>query len=132
MRLLTLKSILAIFVLSLVAVSCGKEKIDNTGTEFRKVSDYPNDVVHEWNEVFLQIERYAAGYRPGPAPRAVAYIGLAAYESVVPGMPEFNSFDQYWAGFDIPEIEADKEYCWPVVINASYEYLLPRFFGKAT
>jgi hypothetical protein len=132
MRLLTLKSILAIFVLSLVAVSCGKEKIDNTLTEFRKVSDYPNDVVHDWNEVFLQVERYAAGYRPGPAPRAVAYIGLAAYESVVPGMPEFNSFDQYWAGFDIPEIEADKEYCWPVVINASYEYLLPRFFGKAT
>ena len=132
MKSLNIKFIFSLFVLSLLSLSCGKE-IDNDGTsQFRLVSSYPNDVIYDWNEVFLEIERYSAGYRPGPAPRAVAYLGLSAYEAIVPGMPDFNSFDSFWPGFDIPDPETGKEYCWPVVINASYEFLLPRFFGKAT
>ena len=111
--------------------SCTKDSASER-SKFKTVAEYPNDVVWEWNEVFLQIERYAAGFRPGPAPRAVAYLGLSAYEGVVAGMPEFNSFDGYWSGFDIPDADIDKEYCWPLVVNASYEYLMPRFFGKAT
>jgi PAP2 superfamily len=59
-------------------------------------------------------------------------MGLSAYEGVVAGMPEFNSFNEYWAGFKVPAADVDKEYCWPLVINASYEYLMPKFFGKAT
>lgn len=117
----------------LVLISCNSETSDNqSDSPFKKVSEYDYKVVHDWNEVFLQIEKNAAGYRPGPAPRAVAYLGLSAYESVLPGMPSFNSFEGYWTGFSVPDIQSDKEYCWPLVVSASYAYLLPRFFGKAT
>lgn len=127
----TLKRILFIFIV-LSVVSCSQDiNDDNVTSRAKLVADYPNDVVHEWNEVFLQIERYAAGYRPGPAPRAVAYLGLAAYEGVVAGMPDYNSMDGQWQGFNIPEINKDQEYHWPLVVNASYEYLMPRFFGRA-
>ncbi len=120
-------------ILGLVTISCKKdvEETDQT-TVSRKVADYDNEVIFEWNEVFLNIERYSAGYRPGPAPRATAYLGLSAYEGVVSGMPEFNSFNEYWAGFKVPQADSNKEYCWPLVVNASYEYLMPKFFGKAT
>lgn len=124
--------IFSIFVSMLFIASCAKDTTSESTTNFKLVADYPNDVTHTWNEVFLQIERYSAGYRPGPAPRAVSYLGLSAYEGVVAGMPDFNSFNGYWSGFDIPQADANKEYCWPLVINASYEYLLPKFFGKAT
>jgi hypothetical protein len=123
--LLLLATILFLF-------ACQRDNSNNGDSQFRKVADYDYKVVHEWNEVFLQIEKNSAGYRPGPAPRAVAYLGLSAYEAVVPGMPEFRSFNGFWNGFKVPEIDADKEYCWPVVVNASYAYLLPKFFGRAT
>ncbi len=127
----TLKTLLLIFTI-LGMMSCAQDiNDDNVANDAKLVADYPNDVVHEWNEVFLQIERYAAGYRPGPAPRAVAYLGLAAYEGVVSGMPDYNSMDGQWQGFNIPEINPDQEYHWPLVVNASYEYLMPRFFGRA-
>lgn len=127
----TLKTLLLIFTI-LGMMSCAQDiNDDNVANDAKLVADYPNDVIHEWNEVFLQIERYAAGYRPGPAPRAVAYLGLAAYEGVVSGMPDYNSMDGQWQGFSIPEINPNQEYHWPLVVNASYEYLMPRFFGRA-
>ncbi|MBK9109945.1 MAG: hypothetical protein IPM92_16645 [Saprospiraceae bacterium] len=39
--------------------------------------DIPAEVAVEWNKMFLEIERFAAGYRPGPAPRALGLMGLA-------------------------------------------------------
>jgi hypothetical protein len=128
------KTPIFVFVLfALVLLSCSSENKDSqSDSQFKLVSEYDYKVVHDWNEVFLQIEKNSLGYRPGPAPRAVAYLGLSAYEAVLPGMPSFNSFDGYWPGFSIPDISSGKEYCWPLVVNASYAYLLPKFFGKAT
>ncbi|MBK8628424.1 MAG: vanadium-dependent haloperoxidase [Saprospiraceae bacterium] len=120
------------FIAIFYFASCSKDSSADSNAKFKTVSEYPNDVIYDWNEVFLQIERYSAGFRPGPAPRAVSYLGLSAYEGVVAGMPEFNSFDGFWAGFNVPAADASKEYCWPLVINASYEHLMPKFFGKAT
>lgn len=96
------------------------------------VSQHPNDVTYDWNQLFLEIERYAAGYRPGPAPRAIAYIGLADYEGCLSGMPGYNSIASLYAGLTIPQVESDKQYHWPSVINGSRAYLMPRFFPNAT
>ena len=122
---------LILFLLAGLSISsCKKDVVDSEPTEFRKVSDFSNEVTYEWNETYLQVERFAAGYRPGPAPRSVAYLGLSAYEACITGMPSFNSFNEYWAGFKVPAADASKEYHWPLVVNASYEYLMPRFFAK--
>jgi hypothetical protein len=60
----------------MVLFSCKKDIPDgDVTTEFRKASDYDASALIEWNDVFLEVERYAAGYRPGPAPRALAYLG---------------------------------------------------------
>lgn len=94
------------------------------------VKKYDYKVVRDWNEVFLQTERYAAGYRPGPAPRALAYMGLSAYEACITGMPDFNSLASLYNGLNIPAPSAD-DYYWPAVVNASYAHLMPLFFPNA-
>ena len=52
--------------------------------------DYNSDVVQQWQDLFLQVERYAEVYRPCPAARMAGYVGLAVYESTVAGMPTYQ------------------------------------------
>jgi hypothetical protein len=68
-----------------------------------QADQYDAKVYHEWNNVFLRIERYAKGYRPGPAPRALAYMGLSAYECAVPGMPAYNSMRAVYPDLALPQ-----------------------------
>jgi hypothetical protein len=82
-----------------------------------------NDVIYKWNELILQIDRDAMGYRPGPGPRALSYIGLAAYEICVPGMPSFNSIANTWGSeLAIPKLDQSKRIHWPSALNESYAY----------
>jgi membrane-associated phospholipid phosphatase len=130
MNLLKSYSFLGLFALllsvSMLAPAC-KSDDNNLQDEANLVKSHDYKVAFEWNEMFLQIERYQVGYRPGPAPRALAYMGLSAYEACVTGMPEYNSVANLYAGLNIPSIE-DEQYHWPTVVNASYAYMMPRFF----
>ena len=125
-KILLSKLSLMLVVLSLLMVqSC---------REFQPTSVIPDahqfdsKVYHEWNNVFLRIERFAKGYRPGPAPRALAYLGLSAYECAVPGIPENNSMRSLYPGLELPVLPANTEIHWPAAINASYAMLMERFF----
>ena len=80
---------LIFLALILVFANCRKSNENSSNSNF--VSEHSNDVIYKWNELILQIDRDAMGYRPGPGPRALSYIGLAAYEICVPGMPSFAS-----------------------------------------
>jgi PAP2 superfamily. len=96
--------------------------------EFELAKKHSNDVVYDWNELFLEIERYAAGYRPGPAPRAIAYMGMADYEACIKGMPDFHSLASLYVGLNIPSIQEGQQYHWPSVVNGARATLMPRFF----
>jgi len=124
-----------VFILAVLMtffIGCNKEIGEITPLESPKpASTFDASVIVEWNNVFLQVERNAKGYRPGPATRALAYLGLSAYESCIIGMSNNNSFNQYWEGFSVPTADSQIEYAWPLVINASYEYLMPRFFANS-
>ena len=109
-------------VFSLFIVSCTEE--DNQVSDQKLVAGYGAEAALEWNKLFLEIERYAVGYRPGPAPRALGHMGLAAYEACVTGMPDYNSIENQFNGLNIPNIEAGKEYHWPSVVHGVYSCLL--------
>ena len=116
---------IAIVLLALFAISCGKEENVTTPT---LVSTNSSDVIVKWNELFLDVERYAGGYRPGPAPRAIALIGLANYEACITGMPDYKSVASLYPGLSIPKPETSRDYHWPTVVNASYAHLMTLFF----
>lgn len=108
--------------------SCRNEE-DTISTE-KQVADYSAEASYRWNEMFLQIERYAAGYRPTPAPRALGFLGLASYEACVSAMPDYNSLTTRFAGMQLPKADPSAEYHWPTVVHAVYETLMPNFFNK--
>ena len=98
-------------------------------TEWPRVDAYDHAVIWRWNQLFLELDRYAAGYRPGPSAHALAYLGFSAYEAVAPGMPGYQSLAGLYPGLSIPEFDETLEYYWPEVINESYAYLLKLFFS---
>jgi PAP2 superfamily len=122
---------LLLFILTVFGISCGKDEQD-LNTVQNSVSAENNEVIFKWNNQFLEVERYAAGYRPGPAPRALAYMGLSAYEACISGMPNYKSLAGLYSGLVIPKADVKLVYHWPTVINASYEYLMPLFFSAAS
>jgi len=89
---------------------------------------YDSKVAYEWNELFLDIDRFAPGYRPPAAARMLAYVGLGTYEAIVPGMPNNRSLQTQFSGLVIPAVEADVEYHWPTVANAVYATMFRHFF----
>lgn len=109
--------------------SCKRDEI-TTVSEFPLAKSFDAKVYQAWNEKFMALDRYASGNRPGPGPRALAYLGLSAYESVVAGMPEHNSLGEYFPGLSLPRAESDQEYYWPACVNASYGYLMQKFFPQ--
>jgi hypothetical protein len=106
---------------------------DEVSLETAKVKDYDSDVIVTWNKVFLDVERYAAGYRPGPANSALAYMALGAYEASVTAMPGYKSLENVYKsqGLNVPDIQQGSTYHYPSIVNAIYGSMMKEFF-KAT
>ncbi len=116
-------------MLAVLLVVAGCRKDNTIEPTSGQVKNFQNIVPWSWNELFLVIDRYADGYRPGPAPRALAYLGISAYEACQPGMAdEYNSIAGLYPELNIPAIDNSQEYHWPTVVNGSYAYLMKRFF----
>jgi hypothetical protein len=117
--------ILSIFVVN----SCQKDNPEVAAARLTK--DFKSDVLQDWNNLFLELERYAQGFRPCPAPRAMAYIGLAIYEACVIDMPTYKSLRFNYPGLNLPTQEPLVDYHYPTVVNAIYSKLLTDFMGNA-
>jgi len=127
-RLQLFRLFLFLFCTGFFVQSCG----DGTPDPVEKgVKSYDHEIATKWNLLFLEVERYASGFRPGPAPRSLGYMGFAAFEACVPGMPDYNSLAPLYGGLTIPAADAG-DYHWPTVVNAVYGYLMPRFLGGVT
>ncbi|GAB3492570.1 hypothetical protein GCM10027341_06850 [Spirosoma knui] len=85
-------------------------------------------VAVQWMDLFLEVERYAPGYRPPVAARALGYIGLAAYETVIPASTEYQSVASRFKGLTVPKPEAGKAYRWDVAVNETYYVMMKNFF----
>lgn len=107
--------------------ACEKDK-DDPISEQKLVRDYSSEAPLQWYKLFEEVDRYAPGYRPPAAARALGYIGLAAYEAAKPGMPDHLSMKKHYAGLSIPSPRDGEEYHWPTVVNAAYNTMFERFY----
>lgn len=92
------------------------------------VNNYNANVPLQWYNLYLEVERYADGFRPPVSARALAYIGLSGYEAGVSGMPDNESMDEVFPGLDIPDSDIYSEYHWPTAINAAYARSMRLYF----
>ena len=66
------------------------------------------------------------------ASRAWGYLGLALYESVVPGMPEHRTFAGMLNGLsDLPQPDPDATYHWGAAANEAMRSVMARLYPTA-
>ena len=85
----------------------------------------------------MQLDMLRVPLAPGAgsqaANRAMAYCGIAAYESVVPGMPAYQTLTGQLNGFpEMPSAEPGKAYHWAASANAALAEMNRRLFPTAS
>jgi membrane-associated phospholipid phosphatase len=126
-RFTLLPALLLVGFSAFTLFSC-KEETDPIQPEKTLVQDFDASVPLQWNQLYLEIDRYSPGYRPPAAARMLAYMGLAAYEAGVHGMPEYNSMKYEFPGLALPEIESGETYNWPICVSTAYANMFRYFY----
>jgi membrane-associated phospholipid phosphatase len=99
----------------------------------RTVDAYSNAVATEWMTLALSLTQQTPGFSPPVASRALAYLGLTLYESVVPGMPGYISLaGQLNELSSLPTAQPDEPLHWPTVANASLATMTRMMYSNAT
>src|SRR5438128_748292 len=114
-------AMLLVTTASLFNLSCekGNEPSDTNG-HLQQTKTYSSDVVKRWLGVQLPLLYSPAVSYGVNAGRYMAYCGVALYESVVPGMPSYQSlYGQLNEMPQMPQTEPGKAYHWPTCANAA-------------
>ena len=145
-NIFSIKTVLHLLV-SIIFVSCQKgiDKPAQLPEEFATAANqthghlvqtnrYPATVAQKWQDLQNRFLRTPTNANPfgRHGHRWFAYCGIALYESVVPGMPAYQSLqDQLTDMPDMPGTEPGKAYYWPACANAALAYMNKHFFTIA-
>lgn len=111
--------------------ACKRDKAVEAESEVL-TSSFDSEVVLKWNELLLEVERFTPGYLPPVSARAFAYIGLAAYETVVPGMPEYRSLaNVHYNQLQLPVPDQRIAYHYPAALNTAYATIITKMYPTA-
>ena len=115
--------------------SSSQSNNSNENGHLKQTKTFLSDVVVRWLNMQLDMLRVplAAGAGTQAANRALAYCGIATYESVVPGMPAYQTLTGQLNGFPaMPSIEPGKAYHWAASANAALAEMNRRLFPTAS
>jgi membrane-associated phospholipid phosphatase len=99
----------------------------------KDASQYSANVAIDWFQLDLQLIQQTPGFSPPVAARALGYLGLALYESVVPGMPAQRSLAGQLNELDsLPWAQPDEALHWPTVVNAALAAMTRLMFPTAS
>ncbi len=91
------------------------------------IDELDNDIVKEWTNLMLKLERYANGMRPNASARAMAYIYLSAYETAVPGMRNNHSNKQRFEDLNISTRQLPDNLNFEIALNSCFANSLDHF-----
>lgn len=121
--------ILTFFLLNVAIGSCvdhtllpaerANKALSNKGTSnvLSHTKKFESDVATEWFTLLTEIVKTKPYFSP-QALRIFSYSGVALYESVVPGMPSYQSIYKHLTGNTILT-DKKKDYYWPASANAA-------------
>jgi hypothetical protein len=96
-------------------------------------ADYSHEVATAWFNFQLRLVKETPGFSPPVASRALGYTGVALYEAVVAGMPDYQSLvGQLNELAEIPQPDPDLEYHWPTVANSTLATITRQLFPTAS
>ena len=104
-----------------------------TPSAAKPATAYSAGVAHDWFSLALLLVQQTPGFSPPVASRALAYLSLALYESVVPGMPQHQSLaGQLNELSSLPWAQPDEVLHWPTVANAAMATMTRMMFPTAS
>ena len=138
-------ALLLVSLLFIAMISCQKDVNQASASEelstaansnkehghLQQTKTFSADVVIRWLNMQLDMLRVplAPGTGSQAAERALAYCGIATYESVVPGMPAYQTLTNQLNGFpEMPSAEPGKAYHWAASANAALAEMNRRLF----
>ena len=124
-----IKNYCVVFVIALLLLPTGCDDDDEKNE--KQTQTYSSDVVREWLDVQVSMLYAPTGNPFGFNPsRYMAYCGVALYESVVPGMPDYQTLQgQLTEMPEMPSTETGQEYHWPSCANAALAAMTKSFFS---
>lgn len=95
---------------------------------------YSQEVAIRWIDMQLELMRTSSPFIGGlPPSRVFAYTSIALYESLVPGMPAYQSLYGQLAGMPVmPATDKGFPYHWPACANAALATMNRNFFPNAS
>ncbi|GAB4417601.1 MAG: hypothetical protein OHK0039_28140 [Bacteroidia bacterium] len=89
-------------------------------------------VAAAWADMALYATRATPANSPTYASRALGYIGLTMYESIVPGYPAYRSLAGQLNGLDtLPQPEPGVAYDWVLSLNAAQAAMIKYLYQQA-
>ncbi len=108
--------------------SCKNETSYNTKSVPTK--DFSPDLVIEWWELIYEMVAYER-IKPPVASRVYAYLGVAVYESVLPGMPEYVSMSSQIGHLEgLPMPDNSLRYDWSTVMVNTLYLVVDELFSR--
>ena len=102
---------------------------NNQHGHLKQTKDFSSEVVLKWMDLQLRVIRTTGGMPPPTNSRFFAYSGVALYESVVAGMPSYQSLSgQLTALPAMPQTSPGFAYHWAASANAALALMTKEFF----
>ncbi|MDB5122582.1 MAG: PA-phosphatase [Mucilaginibacter sp.] len=123
-------SVILLFVL---IASCRKEYTNTNHVTVsgssRTTRSYSSDQIRNYFTLMCTITKSTKGFFPTQAARAYGYVGVAAYEAVVNGIPGALSLSGQLNGISgVPKPAANLEYNWAISSNAAIADMMRDMF----
>lgn len=123
LRFLSVASLLCLF---LVIESC---KPDPVSEELPSDVDNP-EAATKWAELTVKLLYQLPDNTPTYCSRALGYLGLTMYESIVQGSKTHQSVAKNVNKLSfVPQIESGKRYNWQLSLNAGQAYMLKKLYA---
>ncbi|WP_036154572.1 vanadium-dependent haloperoxidase [Maribacter forsetii] len=84
-------------------------------------------LISDWNDLWLVLDRYTNGLRPNTTARALAYIHLAGYETAVADMDGYGSTRNQLQGFNLDQDDRPANVDRNLALNTCYALVFDHF-----
>ncbi len=102
-------------------------------TQVEQVTYSPQEIATAWADMTLYLTKHTPANSPTYASRALGYIGLTMYETVVNGYPEYKSLAGQLNGLsDLPLPNPDQTYSWILCLNAGQSAILKSLYNQTS
>lgn len=130
----------------IINVSCKKNDHPDSTCDQPATGEYNADVQNQyavkaganvpakWYALAVKLSRTTANQNIAPVnARAFGYMGIAFYETVVPGLPKYQSIEKQLNGLPtLPKINCGDLYFYPAAANAALANMVHHMFGNTS